>query len=96
MKVVAKELVYYGDKRRREGEGFVLTDPKHFSKRSMRRATEEDGVVEDAEPINKEITVKELKAALKKAGVAFKPNANKAELMDLYGKITAPPAGATE
>lgn len=35
MKVQAKEMLYYEHKRRREGEKFMLSDPKHFSNRSM-------------------------------------------------------------
>lgn len=35
MKVKAKELGYYGHKRRREGDVFVLESKDHFSKKWM-------------------------------------------------------------
>jgi hypothetical protein len=34
-KVRAIEKLFYGDKRRRVGDVFTITDPSHFSKRSM-------------------------------------------------------------
>jgi len=37
MRVKATKLGYYEDKRRREGEEFVLTDTKHFSVKWMEK-----------------------------------------------------------
>lgn len=51
IKVRAKEMVYYGHKRRKEGDVFVLKDEKHFSERSMQKLDK----VEHAEPEEVEI-----------------------------------------
>lgn len=51
IKVRAKEMVYYGHKRRKEGDVFVLKDEKHFSERSMQKLDK----VKPAEPEEVEI-----------------------------------------
>jgi len=38
-KVRATAIGYYGDARRRPGDVFVLTDPRHFSKRWMEQVS---------------------------------------------------------
>lgn len=46
IKVRAKEMVYYGHKRRREGDVFILKDESHFSKKSMEKLGSSNAVSE--------------------------------------------------
>lgn len=45
IKVKAKEMLYYDNRRKREGEIFFIQDEKEFSKRSMVKVVEKPATV---------------------------------------------------